>query len=265
MVFTDGDEFPEFADPYCSGLYYESKVGDLEPDCGVDSSSVGGSDAGAWNRASAASAAAAVDSPVDPASSPSLSLSPSLGSASALASGSAMGSGAGASALDFSDLDISDLDLSDFPDLCVVSGVSERPGRSVWPSPPTVGFGDAGAGVGFPVGLVGPGDGGRERKRNKIKKGEGRDAEKDEWDDYDYLKGHFYCLLRNGGGSVPKSKQLFGVCKKVEEVMKSRGCELSERNRWAKRRIANAYAWLDRNVSQITDSDFLDCYHQTQG
>jgi hypothetical protein len=105
-----------------------------------------------------------------------------------------------------------------------------------------------------------PDRGGRSRKPNKVKKGEGRDAQEDEWDKYPATSGHFYQVLVCGGGKAPIAATLFALCGAIEDRVRAKGGELSERNRWAKRRVPNAYAWLDRNAGSISDATCLACY-----
>jgi hypothetical protein len=102
--------------------------------------------------------------------------------------------------------------------------------------------------------------GGRPRKPNKVRKGEGRDSKKDEWDDYSAVGGHFYQVLLRGSGRPPIAAALFALCAALEKRLGAENGELSKRNRWAKRRVANAYAWLDRNAGSISDATCLECY-----
>jgi hypothetical protein len=73
--------------------------------------------------------------------------------------------------------------------------------------------------------------------RNQTKKGDGRDAEKDDWDLYDYSTGFFD---REG-----------------EQ-------RLEQANRWAKRRVGNAYAWLDRHKEKISKLEFPYCWRDAK-
>jgi hypothetical protein len=97
-----------------------------------------------------------------------------------------------------------------------------------------------------------------------VKKGDGRDAKPDDSDGYAYSKGHFYQVIFRATGKAPIAAVLFGLCAAIAARLKDAGRQLTERNRWAKRRVANAYAWLDRNESQIRDCECLECLAQVQ-
>jgi hypothetical protein len=103
-------------------------------------------------------------------------------------------------------------------------------------------------------------------KPNKTKKGNGADGKhgegRDEYDAYPFKSGHFFKLLEHSGAAPPTTKLLFQICKLVEEGRWEPNLET--RNRWAKRRKANAYAWLDRNEGALTDSDFLRLYSEAK-
>jgi hypothetical protein len=100
----------------------------------------------------------------------------------------------------------------------------------------------------------------RERKKNTIKKGEGRDAKKDDKDNYQYCEGHSFKMLRVLQKKKPvSSKVLFELCRLVEE--RATGT-LTTLNRWAKRRMPNAYAWLDDNEKGIGDELMKSCFSQ---
>jgi hypothetical protein len=91
------------------------------------------------------------------------------------------------------------------------------------------------------------------RKKNQIKKGEGKDAKKDERDGYDYVNGHFYGVLTRMNDGQLGAKTLFKV---VLFAYRDSKQPLLPLNRWCKRRMPNAYSWLDDNKSRI-DNDLL--------
>jgi hypothetical protein len=94
-------------------------------------------------------------------------------------------------------------------------------------------------------------------KPNKVQKGSGPDAKKDPMDDYAYTEGHFHQVLVAAGLKGTSAKVIFGVCKRLVQVHEEDCLKLSRMNRWAKRRLANAYAWLDQNASLICEEEFL--------
>jgi hypothetical protein len=103
----------------------------------------------------------------------------------------------------------------------------------------------------------------RERKRNRIKKGDGPDALADPAgrDGYPFVEGYFYQRLEHMIVKSP-SKSVFAFCK---EVVKRRPPKLSRTNRWVYRRMANAYAWLDQNRSVISETIIEDCLEELRG
>jgi hypothetical protein len=90
-------------------------------------------------------------------------------------------------------------------------------------------------------------------KKNKTKKGEGKDAFADEDDHYQFQEGHCYCLFSAVEPGDPPAKVLFEICKIVNGTPGIAQGPLSQLKRWAKRRKANAYAWLDRNHDRVPD------------
>jgi hypothetical protein len=100
-----------------------------------------------------------------------------------------------------------------------------------------------------------------ERRKNKIKKGEGRDAKKDGRDNYLYYEGHYFEVLSSLQKKPVNSKVLFELCKVVEARAQ---LPLTALNRWAKRRMPNAYAWLDENESAIGDEFVKKCFVAVQ-
>jgi hypothetical protein len=106
------------------------------------------------------------------------------------------------------------------------------------------------------------------RNPNRIKKGEGFDAKKgvgsDQYDEYHYQSGHFFKLIVDKGDTPPVARILFDICKLVERAALHQRVKLEPRNRWAKRRKANAYAWLDRNEGALTDSEFMRWYEEAK-
>jgi hypothetical protein len=106
--------------------------------------------------------------------------------------------------------------------------------------------------------------GDREPHRNQIKKGEGRDARKDFFDCYDYEHGFFYEELRKIETNPPSAKLVFEICKVLREKHRSDKELLETANRWAKRRMPNAYAWLDRQREKISKEEILDCLREAK-
>lgn len=96
-------------------------------------------------------------------------------------------------------------------------------------------------------------------KRNKVKKGCGPDAREDESDDYPYADGHFYTLACQSGEKPPTARVVFEVCRIVAARLQAARRDASRLNRWGKRRMPNAYAWLDKNRDLIADAEFHDC------
>jgi hypothetical protein len=104
----------------------------------------------------------------------------------------------------------------------------------------------------------------QERHHNLVKKGEGRDAKKDLWDNYLYDEGFFYGVLYKTEGKSPSAKLVFEVCKVLREQDRSGKDPFEPANRWAKRRMANAFAWLDRHKGKISTEEFLDCLREAK-
>jgi hypothetical protein len=96
-------------------------------------------------------------------------------------------------------------------------------------------------------------------KKNKIKKGEGRDGRPDEWDRYEYHGKLAHQMFQHLGESQPSAKLVFAVCRLLEERESKGDHRLSTRNRAAKRRMPNAYAWLDRNSLVLPLLGFAEC------
>jgi hypothetical protein len=98
----------------------------------------------------------------------------------------------------------------------------------------------------------------RERKPNRIKKGEGADACPDPAgrDHYPFRGGHFHRRLLGtpvGRGDV---QVLFKFCRAVLGWVQH---GLSKENRWTFRRKSNAYAWLDENKDVISEEVIEKC------
>jgi hypothetical protein len=100
--------------------------------------------------------------------------------------------------------------------------------------------------------------GNRESHHNQIKKGEGRDAKKDFWDFYVYEHGFFYEQLRKIEKNSISAKLVFEICRVLREKDRTDKQKLEKANRWAKRRMPNAYAWLDRQREKISKEEFLE-------
>jgi hypothetical protein len=101
--------------------------------------------------------------------------------------------------------------------------------------------------------------GDREPKHNRIKKGTGKDAKADPFDGYHFQSGYFFEVLNSMGERPPSAKLLFKLCNVLQQQERKGQPPLELRNRWAKRRIPNAYAWLDRQKNKITKEEFYDC------
>jgi hypothetical protein len=97
-------------------------------------------------------------------------------------------------------------------------------------------------------------------RRNRIPKGQGPDSKRDAQDRYDFTAGHFYAVALELDHMAPSSALLFAICKAIREKCSTTGRTLRHMNRWAKRRIANAYAWLDKNRDVIPDDLFRECF-----
>jgi hypothetical protein len=89
------------------------------------------------------------------------------------------------------------------------------------------------------------------KKKNKIKKGQGADGVPDPCgrDNYPFEKGYFYTLLKQRLRARPLKPQLMDFCAAIEERTPT---PLPARNRWAKRRLPNAYGWLDECRESIS-------------
>jgi hypothetical protein len=86
------------------------------------------------------------------------------------------------------------------------------------------------------------------------------DARPDPFDQYPYTTGHFYDLCMTVIEKELKMVDLFVLCTKIEKHHNdpiAHLLPLSPRNRAAKRRMANAYAWLEINKDVISDAEFL--------
>jgi hypothetical protein len=92
----------------------------------------------------------------------------------------------------------------------------------------------------------------RTPRKNAIRKGQGVDAKPDRFDRYPYHLGYFHRILGREFGTWPKAPEVFAICAKIESKVSS----VSLRNRWAKRRLPNAYAWLDHNQALVSDEAF---------
>jgi hypothetical protein len=89
-------------------------------------------------------------------------------------------------------------------------------------------------------------------KKNVVKKGEGKDSAKDQYDNYVFSSGWSYLIMSAELGHAPTAETVFKVCKYVWQ----KATDLLVQNRWAKRRLANAHAWLDRN-KEVIPADLL--------
>jgi hypothetical protein len=96
-------------------------------------------------------------------------------------------------------------------------------------------------------------------RRNQIKKGEGRDAQEDLFDHYDFYGKSAHQMFQQAGETQPSAKLVFEVCKCLVEHDSGTQKVLSFQNRWAKRRMPNAYAWLDQNSSALLAIGFQAC------
>jgi hypothetical protein len=86
-------------------------------------------------------------------------------------------------------------------------------------------------------------------KKNRVRKGEGPDAGPDRLgrDHYAFRIGHFYALLKQRLGWEPWKWELMAFCTAIEDG----ALGLPEkRNRYARRRMPNAYGWLDDNQAR---------------
>jgi hypothetical protein len=93
-------------------------------------------------------------------------------------------------------------------------------------------------------------------RKNRIKKGEGKDARKDSRDGYDYARGHFFGVLTGLNVTQLSAKVLFRV---VALAQGRAGKQTTNLNRWGKRRVPNAYCWLDENRGIISDELIGQC------
>jgi hypothetical protein len=57
---------------------------------------------------------------------------------------------------------------------------------------------------------------------------------------------------------------VFETCKILREQDRSGKDPLEPANRWAKRTMANAFAWLDRHKDKISKEEFLDCLREAK-
>jgi hypothetical protein len=99
---------------------------------------------------------------------------------------------------------------------------------------------------------------------NKIQKGKGPDAKPDDWDNYDYKNHFFYCGLCSIGVTPPKGKLMLTMCRILREKPRPGQPTLEFANRWATRRTANAYAWLDRQKGKITMFEVLNSLREAK-
>jgi hypothetical protein len=88
---------------------------------------------------------------------------------------------------------------------------------------------------------------GRVGKKNQIRKGEGKDGQPDQYDKYLFVDEWAYGVIRKCADCAPKARQVFDICTLLEQRCR----DLSIRNRAAKRRLPNAYCWIDRNKDSI--------------
>jgi hypothetical protein len=101
-------------------------------------------------------------------------------------------------------------------------------------------------------------------KKNKTKKGEGKDGVADEDDNYPFQDGHCHCLFRDIDAGEPPAKVIFEICKIVNGTPVVAQGPLSRLKRWAKRRKPNAYAWLDRNHHNVPDDVLRSVFRQAR-
>jgi hypothetical protein len=133
---------------------------------------------------------------------------------------------------------------------------SQSSGISEWPSSDSSPDGEL-----FPA----PADKSPAQRFGKIKqlaKGHGKDAAKDDYDKYDFKSGHCYNLFHGIECHAPLAKVIFEVCKLLIQNHTIAQRTLLPMNRWAKRRMPNAYAWLDRNQEMVTDEELQLFYRE---
>jgi hypothetical protein len=101
------------------------------------------------------------------------------------------------------------------------------------------------------------------RKRNQIKKGKGPDPRPDPEgrDNYRFREGWSYPRLKDRIHNVP-AKVVFDLCR---AIVRRRPGGLSAPNRWVKRRVACAFAWLDENRGSIGDLLLEACLAEVLG
>jgi hypothetical protein len=98
------------------------------------------------------------------------------------------------------------------------------------------------------------------RKKNKIAKGDGRDAKPDPRDGYNYQIGNFFPILARLNGAALTAKVLFPF---IEIIARTVPVSVNP-NRFAKRRIPNAYCWLDENRNDIPEEVAAQCLSQAK-
>jgi hypothetical protein len=93
-------------------------------------------------------------------------------------------------------------------------------------------------------------------RKNRMKKGAGKDSKKDSRDGYDYVHGHFFGVLTALNTKQLSAKTLFSLVVLAHQRVDEQTTNL---NRWAKRRMPNAYCWLDENRGIISDERIGQC------
>jgi hypothetical protein len=85
-----------------------------------------------------------------------------------------------------------------------------------------------------------------QRKKNSIRKGDGKDAAPDEHDNYKHHQGWAFNVLKD---ALRSEITAVAICNVVKELSRQAG--VTPPNRWAQRRKPNAYSWIDRNKAVI--------------
>jgi hypothetical protein len=97
--------------------------------------------------------------------------------------------------------------------------------------------------------------------KKRAKKGTGPDAKRDPRDGYNFRNGRSFNLTQRWFGRALPLKLLSPIC----TLIASRSLvPLTKLNRFAKRRMSNAYCWLDENHDRIDPNFLRQCFNEVQ-
>jgi hypothetical protein len=96
------------------------------------------------------------------------------------------------------------------------------------------------------------------KNRNKIKKGEGKDARPDARDHYPFETGQAYQDITRFNGGPALAPIVFGIAKGLADQFSE---QVTPLNRFARRRVPNAYSWMDDHWHLVDQTLLADLFH----